>query len=180
MRADSLSLTEEVRQLSTCTSTGVFPLEYVCERDPVLSASSEMDPEIPWLKRRRISLQRLKCRLIFNITRWKDVRITNRDPRESTSTPPPLDKGPHITLTTQEAHRFQCFKVDDAWLFLNSVRNPNITVPTRNWTSFSRFTSRSIRIVLPSVLYIPEVFIVTRQESWRRWTNTSFEWPSTP
>ena len=47
MSADSLSSTEEVSHLSTSTSSGVFPLEYVCERDPVFYASSEMDPEIP-------------------------------------------------------------------------------------------------------------------------------------
>ena len=47
MRADSLSLTEEVSQLSTSISRGVFPQEYVCERDPVFYASSEMDPEMP-------------------------------------------------------------------------------------------------------------------------------------
>ena len=47
MRADSLSSTEEVRKLSKSTSRAVFPLEYVCERDPVFSASSEMVPELP-------------------------------------------------------------------------------------------------------------------------------------
>ena len=34
MRADYLSLTEEVSQLSTSTSRGVFPQQYVCERGP--------------------------------------------------------------------------------------------------------------------------------------------------
>ena len=47
MRADSLSSTEEVSHLSTSTSTGVIPYEYVCERDPVFYAASEMDPEMP-------------------------------------------------------------------------------------------------------------------------------------
>ena len=47
MRADSLTSTEEVSLLSTRTSKGVFPEEYVCERDPVSSAPSEMDPEMP-------------------------------------------------------------------------------------------------------------------------------------
>ena len=49
MRADSLSSNEEVSHLSTSTSRGVFPKEFVCERDPVFYASSEMDPEMPWL-----------------------------------------------------------------------------------------------------------------------------------
>ena len=43
MRADSLSSTEEVSQLSTSTSRGVFPQHFVYERDPVFSASSRMD-----------------------------------------------------------------------------------------------------------------------------------------
>ena len=46
MRADSLSSNEEVSHLSTSTSRGVY-VEYVCERDPVLYVSSEMDPEMP-------------------------------------------------------------------------------------------------------------------------------------
>ena len=50
MRADFMSSTEEVSQLSTSSSRGVFPQEYVCERDTVFSVSSEMDPELPWLE----------------------------------------------------------------------------------------------------------------------------------
>ena len=44
---DSLSLTEEVSQLSTRNSRGAFPQKQVCERDSVFSASSGMDPEMP-------------------------------------------------------------------------------------------------------------------------------------
>ena len=47
MRADSLSLSEEISHLSTSTSRGVSSKEYVCERDPVFSALSEMDNEMP-------------------------------------------------------------------------------------------------------------------------------------
>ena len=47
MRADSLSSTEEVSHLSTSPSRGVFPQEYVCESDPVIYSSNEMDPEMP-------------------------------------------------------------------------------------------------------------------------------------
>ena len=46
MRADSLASTDEVSHLSTSTSRGVFPKEYVCERDPVIYSSSEMDLEM--------------------------------------------------------------------------------------------------------------------------------------
>ena len=52
MRADSLSSIEEVSHLSTSKSRGVFPYEYVGERDPVFYASREMDPEMPWFERR--------------------------------------------------------------------------------------------------------------------------------
>ena len=47
MRSDTLSSTEEISHLSTSTSRGVFPEEFVCERDLVFYASSEMDPEMP-------------------------------------------------------------------------------------------------------------------------------------
>ena len=46
---------------------------------------------------------------------------------------------------------FNASKVVDAWLFLKMDRNPNITVPTRKWILVSYLTSRSIRIVLPSL-----------------------------
>ena len=52
MRTDSLSLTEEVSQISTSTSRGVFPQQQGFETDPVFSVSSGMDLERPWLKRR--------------------------------------------------------------------------------------------------------------------------------
>ena len=48
MRADSLpSLTEEVSQLSTSTSSAGFPKQSVCERDREFAASSGMDTEMP-------------------------------------------------------------------------------------------------------------------------------------
>ena len=69
MRADSLTLTEEVSQFSTSTSSGVFPQEEVGERDSVLSVSSGMYCERPDSKEGRISLQWLKFRLVFHVTR---------------------------------------------------------------------------------------------------------------
>ena len=47
---------------------------------------------------------------------------------------------------------FSASKVDDAWHFLNIVKNPNITVPTRKWPSLSCLTSRRVRIVLSSLV----------------------------
>ena len=68
----------------------------------------------PWdaltQKKSWISLQSLKCKLIFHITRWKDVWITCRDPTESPTSPPHGNKGTHIPLTPWEAREFQCFK----------------------------------------------------------------------
>ena len=69
MRADSLSLTEEVSQFSTSTSSGVFPQQLVGERDSVLSVSSGMDRESPDSEDGWISLKWLKFRLMFHVTR---------------------------------------------------------------------------------------------------------------
>ena len=57
MRADSLSLTQEVSQFSTSTSSGVFPQQLVGERDSVLSVSSGMYRERHESKEGQISLQ---------------------------------------------------------------------------------------------------------------------------
>ena len=69
MRADTLSLTEEVSQFSTSTSNVVFPQQYVGERDSVLSVSSGMYRERPDSKERQITLQWLKFRIMFHVTR---------------------------------------------------------------------------------------------------------------
>ena len=69
MRADSLSLTEEESQFSTSTSSGVFPQQLVGERDSVLSVSNGMYRERPDSKEGQISLQWLKFRLEFHVTR---------------------------------------------------------------------------------------------------------------
>ena len=69
MRADSLSLTEEMSQFSTITSGGVFPQQYVEEWDSVLSVSSGMYRERPDSKEGRISMLWLKFMLVFHVTR---------------------------------------------------------------------------------------------------------------
>ena len=69
MRADSLSLTEEVSQFSKSTSSGDFPQQLVGERDSVLSVSSGMYRERTDSKEGQISLQWLKFRLMFHVTR---------------------------------------------------------------------------------------------------------------
>ena len=47
---------------------------------------------------------------------------------------------------------FKASKVDDAWLFLKMDSNPKITVPTRKWALVSCLNSRSVCIVLPSLV----------------------------
>ena len=69
MRADSMPLTEEVSKFATSTPSGVFPQQLVGERDSVLSVSSGMYREGPDSKEGRISLQWLKFRLEFHVTR---------------------------------------------------------------------------------------------------------------
>ena len=57
------------------------------------------------------------------------------------------------SLWYMERHtEFKASKGDDAWLFLKMDRNPNNTVPSRKWALISCLTSRSVRIVLPSLV----------------------------
>ena len=70
---------------------------------------------------------------------------------------------------------FKASKGDVAWLFLKIDRNHNITVATRKGHLVSRLNSKSIHIALLSLVEIPEVSLITKQKSWHRWTNTSFE-----
>ena len=86
--------------------------------------------------------------------------LISQDERMSESLVETLQKalGLHLIWTrglTSLCHlkrlpEFSASKVDDAWLFLNIVRNQNITALTRKWPSDSRHTCRSIRIVLSS------------------------------
>ena len=47
---------------------------------------------------------------------------------------------------------FNASKGDDAWHFVKIDRNPNITVSTNKRRLASRLTSRSVRIILPSLV----------------------------
>ena len=75
---------------------------------------------------------------------------------------------------------FNASNVDDAWLFFNIVTNPNINVSSRKRDLKSHLTSRSVRIVLQRLVYIPELSLIPRQVSWLHWTNSSFELTSPP
>ena len=110
MRADSLSSNEEVSHFSTSTSRGVLPKEYVCERDPVFYASSEMDAEMPRLERSPNFPAEASCMLIVHITKRKDVSVPCREPRKRPRPPLHLKKGPNMPLTTPEPRGVHCFK----------------------------------------------------------------------
>ena len=63
-----------------------------------------------------------------------------------------------------ESHvEFTASDFDDAWQFFNIVRNPNITVSNRKRDLNSYLTSRSVCILLPRLVYIPELSLIPRQ-----------------
>ena len=67
-------------------------------------------------------------------------------------------------LCQLEIHvEFTASNYDDAWQFFNIVRNPNITVSNRKRDLNSHLTSRSVRIFLPRLVYIPELSLIPRQ-----------------
>ena len=70
--------------------------------------------------------------------------------------------------------------VDGAWQFFNIVRNRNIAVSNRKRVLNSHLPSRSVRIVLSRLVYIPTFSLIPRQVSWLHWTNSSFELTSPP
>ena len=135
-------------------------------------------PTCPDRREGQISLQRLNAGSSFI---WQDETMSE-SPGEKLQKALSLHLISTRGLTSLwhlERHaEFSASKVVNAWLFLYIFRNPNITMPNKNWTSVSRLNSIIVCIVLPSLVYIPVISIITRQESWRRWRNTSFEWPS--
>ena len=71
-----------------------FSLSNRCVRGTLCFLSQvEWTPRGLDSKEGRISLQSLKFRLIFHLTRWWHVWIPCRDPRESCSSPSHLDRG---------------------------------------------------------------------------------------
>ena len=141
---------------------------------------AKWNPRCHDLKECQISLQRLNACSSF----------ISQDERMSESPVDTLQKALGLHLTSKrsltslwqlESHvEFTASNVDDAWQFLNIVRNPNITVSDRKWSSVSLLTSRSVRIVLRSLAWIAELSIINRQECWRCWRNMSIERPTRP
>ena len=180
MRADSLSSTEEATQRSTSTSRGVFPQEYVLRRTLCFLLQVKLTPRCPDSKEGQISMQRLNAgsSFILQVERMSESPV---ETLQKALGPYLISKRGLTSVWQLERHtELRASKVDDAWPFLNNVRNPNITVPTREWPSVSRLISRRVRIVVPSLVLIPEVSIITRQVSRLRWTNTRFDLPSPP
>ena len=146
--------------------------------DPVFFASSEMDPDMPWLERSPNFPEEASCMLIVHITRWKNVWVPCRDPTESPRPPLHLKRGLTCLWQLENHTEFTASNVDHAWQFFNIVRNPNITVSNRKRDLKSHLTSKSVRIVLPRLGYIRELSLIPRQVPWLHWTNSSFEWTS--
>ena len=68
-------------------------------------------------------------------------------------------------MTLKRHAEFNDSKGDNALLRLKIDRNPNISVAPGKGPWVSSLTSRSVLIGLPSLKEIPEVSLVTRQES---------------
>ena len=151
MRADSRSSNEEVT-ISPQAPQEEFSLRNMYVRGTLcFMLQAKWTPRCPDMKQGQISLQRLHACSSFTL----------QDERMSESPVETLQKalGLHlnkkrgfISLWHLESHvEFTASNVDDAWKFLNVVRNLNITVSNRKWTSVSPLTSRSVHIVLRSL-----------------------------
>ena len=151
MRADSLSLTEELSQFSTSTLSGVFPQQLVGERDSVFSVSGWMYHKRPYQKEGQISLQWLKLDSCF-MSQDEGMSESPVETQEKAVGLRFIWTGGITSLWYLKRHtEFKDSKRDDAWLFFKMDSNPNITVPTRKWALVSCLTSRSVHIVLPSL-----------------------------
>ena len=152
MTVDSLSSTEVVSQLCTSTSIG-FSLSNMYVRGTLcFLLQVKWTPRCPDSKEGQISLQSLNAGSSFIS---QDERMTE-SPVKTLQNALSLHLFSRSCLTSlchlNRHAEFSASKFDSAWHFLNIVRNPNITVPTRKWPWVSRLTSRSVCIVLPSLV----------------------------
>ena len=137
-------------------------------------------PRCPHWKEDQISLQRLHSCSSF-ISQDERMSESPVETLQKTLCLHFISKRGVTWLWQLESHvEFTASNVDDAWQFFNIVRNPNITVSKRKRDLNSHLTSRSVRIVLPRLVYIPELSLLPRQVSSLHWTNFSFEWISPP
>ena len=122
-----------------------------------------MDPEMPWLERSPNFPAEASCMLIVHITRWNDVWLPCRDPRNIPRPPLHLKNGPNMLWQLESHVEFTASNFDDAWQVFNICRNPNITVSNRKRDLNSHLTFRSVCIFLPHLVYIPELSLILRQ-----------------
>ena len=152
MRADSLTLNEDVSQLST-RSSKEFSLRNMYVRGTLcVMLQAKCTSRCPDSKEGQITLQRLNSCSSFisqdeTMSECPVKTLQNAIGRQL------ISKRPLTFLCHVERHaKFTALNFDNAWYFLNIVRNPNITVSTRKWPSLSLLTSRSVRIFLTSLV----------------------------
>ena len=179
MRADSLSSNEEVSDLSKAPQEE-FSLRICMWEGPCVLCFKRNGPRDALIGK----MSKFPCRVFKHTHRsyhkWKDVWVPCRDPTESPRPPLHIKNGPNMPLTTRNPRGVHCFKWWRGLIIFNTVRNPSINVSNRKRYLNSHLTSRSVRIVLPRIVYIPEVSLIPIQVSSIHWTNSSFEWTSPP
>ena len=123
-----------------------------------------MDPEMPRDKKEvQIYLQRLHACSSF-ISQDERMSVSPVETLEKTLGLHFISKMGLTCLWQLESHvGFTPSNFDDAWQFLNIVRNPNITVSNRKRDLNSHLTSRSVCIFMPCLVYIPELSLIHRQ-----------------
>ena len=135
-----------------------------------------MDPKMPWLERSPNFPAEASCMLISQDERMSESHVETLKIALLLHF---ISKKGLTCLWQLESHvQFTASNFDDAWQFFNIVMKPNITVSNRKRDLNSHLTSRSVHIVLPRLVYIPEFSLIPRQVSWLHWTNSSFEWTS--
>ena len=141
---------------------------------------AKWNPRCPDSKEGQISLQRLHACSLF-ISQNERMSETRVETLQKALGLHLISKGGLTSLWQLESHvEFTVSNVDDAWLFCNTVGNSNITVSNRKRDLHSHLTSRSIRIVLSRLVYIPELSLIPKQVSWLQWAISNFERTSPP
>ena len=157
-----------------------FPLGIRMWEKPCVLCFKWNGPRVSLIRKNFIFPCRISCMLIVHITRWKDVLVPCRALQKALGLHFISKRGLTCLWQLESNVELPASNFDDAWQFFHIVRNPNITVSNRKTDLNSHLTSRSVRILLPRLVYIPELSLIPRQVSWLPWTNSSFEWTSPP
>ena len=86
------------------------------------------------------------------ISHFEGMSESSVETLEKTLVPRLIWTGRQHLLTPREARGVQCFKGDEAWLFLKIDRNQKIFLETRKGCLVSNLTTRSICIILSSLI----------------------------